>query len=721
MLILTNVQFSQNGLVFSLVASNVAGVITNSVSLSVLVPVSISVQPTNLTVVNAQSASFSVTAGGVPGPAYQWYFNGNPITGATGSNYVIASAGLTNMGNYWVVVTNSVNSVTSSVAALTVNSAMGYTSLTPANGTTGVCYDTPLYVNFTAVPALRTAGTVKIYNVTNPATPVDTIYLNQCVTNLAVYAVNVQPYTIGGQTFTNFPVIINGSNAAIYPHHGVMTSNQTYYVTIDDGVFTDGTGAYFAGISATNAWQFTTKPGGPANPTNLVVAADGSGDFVTVQGAVDFVPAGSTTPRIISLRNGNYTEVVNVNSKNNLDFCGQTRGGAVVGYPNNNNVNAGAPWRSAFVISANDCALETLTLTNKTPAGGGQAEALVANGTRCVLYNIELDSYQDTFLVDSAGQLVYFQNCLIQGQTDFNWGYGTVYYTNCDINCLLSGGHVTQPRSPYTTNGFGFINCTITQGYTGSSTFDLGRTINTPTSPSEVLYAYCLMNTNVVPGYDSDAGTNMSDYDCSNLTATELITPVNSTHLTSSNPYVIAIQNASTWLYGWQPTLLPDITNQPVSQTVAAGQPASFTVAATGIPAPAYQWLQNGTNAPYAGANSATLVVPDAQAASAGTYSVIVSNAAGSVTSRGATLDVVVPVSPGMSNVVWPGNGTVQFAINGPAGFGYRVWATTNLALTPVTNTWTLLTNGTFSGSPAIYTDPRAGGFPQRYYIITVP
>ena len=51
-----------------------------------------------------------------------------------------------------------------------------------------------------------------------------------------------------------------------------------------------------------NAWRFTTKAAGPANPTNLVVAADGSGDFVTVQGAVDSVPPGNTNYTVINIQ-----------------------------------------------------------------------------------------------------------------------------------------------------------------------------------------------------------------------------------------------------------------------------------------------------------------------------------------------------------------------------------------------------------------------------------
>ena len=288
-----------------------------------------------------------------------------------------------------------------------------------------------------------------------------------------------------------------------------------------------------------------------------------------------------------------------------------------------------------FVLNGNDCSFENLTLTNTTPSGGSQAEAIDVEGTRATFYNMELDSYQDTFLVHSAGKLVYFQDSLIQGQTDFNWGYGSVYYTNCELRCLLSGGHVTQPRSPATTNGFGFINCRITQGYAGSANFDLGRTISTPSSPSETLFYNCVM-ADVVTGYASDAGVNMADYGSSNLTATATKSLTFSTHSTSSDPFVIAIQSASTWLYGWQPALAPNITSQPANQSASYGQSASFTVAATGIPAPTYQWLQNGS--PLSGATSSTLAIANAVRTNGGNYSVVVNNGSGSVTSSVATL-----------------------------------------------------------------------------------
>ncbi len=644
---ITNVQYPGDQGTYSFVATNIAGAVTNDMVLTVIVTPGITNQPTSLAVTNTQSASFTALAGGVPAPAYQWYFNGNPISLAANSSansatLSFAHASPTNTGTYLVQVSNSAGTTKSASVTLTVNSTMGYTSLSPANGATGTCYDTPLYITFTQPPVLLTLSKIRIYNVTNPTTPVDTIDLTQCVTNFPVLAVDVQPYTIGGQVFTNFPVVINGNTAAIYPHHDLLTSNQTYYVTMDAGTFADSTGAYFTGISATNAWKFTTKPAGPVNPTNLVVATNGTGDFLTIQGAIDSVPANNTTPTIINIHSGTYFELINVNSKNNLDFRGQSRNGTIVGYPNNNNVYGGAPQRASFVLNGNDCSLETLTLTNMTPSGGSQAEAVDVEGTRAIFLNMELDSFQDTFLVHSAGKLVYFQDCLIQGQTDFNWGYGSVYYTNCEIRCVLSGGHVTQPRAPATTNGFGFINCRITKGYIGAATFDLGRTIGTPSSPSEVLFANCLIDTNCT-GYNSDAGPDMSDYSCSNLETGALLTGLQfSTHLTATDPTVIAIQTPFTWL-GWQPMLAPNIVSGPSSQSAGGGQSVSFSAGGTGVPNPNYQWLFNGS--PISGATSATYNIAAAQATNAGNYSVVVNNGSGSVTSPVATLTYVLPVA----------------------------------------------------------------------------
>jgi autotransporter-associated beta strand protein len=66
-------------------------------------------------------------------------------------------------------------------------------------------------------------------------------------------------------------------------------------------------------------------------------------------------------------------------------------------------------------------------------------------------------------------------------------------------------------------------------------------------------------------------------------------------------------------------------------------------------------------------------------------------------------------------------DGSISLTVTGAVGTAYRLWATTNLALTPVTNTWTLLTNGTISSSPFIINDAGATNKPQRFYLFSTP
>lgn len=85
--------------------------------------------------------------------------------------------------------------------------------------------------------------------------------------------------------------------------------------------------------------------------------------------------------------------------------------------------------------------------------------------------------------------------------------------------------------------------------------------------------------------------------------------------------------------------ITPAITTQPVSKTVSEGDPAVFTVIATGTPTPTYQWRKNSTN--ITGATGSTFSISPTEAADAGNYDVVITNAAGSVTSSAAALTVL--------------------------------------------------------------------------------
>jgi formylglycine-generating enzyme required for sulfatase activity len=90
--------------------------------------------------------------------------------------------------------------------------------------------------------------------------------------------------------------------------------------------------------------------------------------------------------------------------------------------------------------------------------------------------------------------------------------------------------------------------------------------------------------------------------------------------------------------------------------TVTAGQEAVFRVTATGTGPLGYQWQRNGVN--VAGAITATLTINGAQTADAGEYRVVVSNAAGDVTSAAAMLTVNPDKPVGPSGFVWIAPGT---------------------------------------------------------------
>jgi pectin methylesterase-like acyl-CoA thioesterase len=743
-LTLLSVSYSQNGYVYSCVASNSEGSLTNSATLTVIVPPAITTQPSNLTVTNTQSASFTVVATGVPSPTYQWYRNGSPISSgsnntATNATLVLATTSPADAGStYYVHISNSAGATNSDTVTLTVNSTMTIVAFSPTNGATGICYDTPLTVTFNSTVNLGATGTIKIYNVTNSTTPVDTI-------NVALGAIQQRTFPGDGQSFSYQTIKTNGNTATIYPHFNTLSSNSTYYVTIDNGAFTDSAGANFVGLTDTNAWQFSTKSG-PADPINPTVKADGSADFLTVQGAVNSIPSGNTTPTVIHISNGDYNEIVDIAGKNKVTFFGQSRAGVKVGFANNANyqaANGGTTHaRMAFKVNANDITLEDLTVTNRTPQGGSQAEALMieSGAQRCVIESCEIASRQDTILANVNSSQAYFHNSKIIGNFDYIWGGGNLFFDTCEVRTIsgASGFNLTaartdtsatqsssfpwaNPGGTYTANGMSFMNCTFTaESGVGSVTLAGSN----GTAANNVSWFGCDFATNYVTPSASLFSGNYVFWQAQNTQTGSPVTfsSVTTIGVTNNDPRLLAATNLTTWFYGWSPALAPNIFGQPTNLTVSAGQTATFNVAAAGIPNPTYQWLKNGTN--LDGQTGAAFTISTPNAYDVGDYSVIVSNPSGVVTSSVASLTVTSPTTgPALGSTAVLNNGTVQFTINGSpgsAGFSYRVWATTNLALAPVTSTWTLLTNDTFGTTPTTFSDLPIG-IPQRFYIITVP
>jgi hypothetical protein len=119
-LVLDSVQPAQAG-TYTVTVTNIVGAVTSAIALlTVGLPPAVVQQPTNLVVLQGQSAIFTVGACGDSPLSYQWQFNGTNINAATTSALTVATAGSTNAGNYNAVLLNPYGSTTSSVAQLTV-------------------------------------------------------------------------------------------------------------------------------------------------------------------------------------------------------------------------------------------------------------------------------------------------------------------------------------------------------------------------------------------------------------------------------------------------------------------------------------------------------------------------------------------------------------------------------------------------------------------------
>jgi hypothetical protein len=193
------------------------------------------------------------------------------------------------------------------------------------------------------------------------------------------------------------------------------------------------------------------------------------------------------------------------------------------------------------------------------------------------------------------------------------------------------------------------------------------------------------------PGYQwTFNGTNINGANGSSYTRANA-------QLADAGTYAVIATNAGGSLASSNALLTvnvpPAITAQPQSQTVNQGSNATFTVTASGTPAPGYQWTFNGTN--IVGATGSSYTRVSAQPTDAGSYAVIVTNAGGSLTSSNALLSIAVPQPPHFDLISLLPDERVDLLLSGQTGTVYVLEASSNLLnwspLATLTNT-----SGTF-------------------------
>ncbi|HLP02834.1 MAG TPA: pectinesterase family protein [Opitutaceae bacterium] len=684
------------GLYRCVVTNDLGSATTRAASLIVNQSPQITAQPTGGSFSLGDSVTLSVGATGAPAPTYQWRKNGVAIAGATGASYTIASLTGAHTANYTVVVTNSVGNVTSAPASIAVVSpGFAPTAFTPLAAATGLNPDTRLTLTFNAKVTPGVSGSIRIYDAATD-TIVDTIELVaatalrdslRAASTVSTLNLPVQNKAIGGTTnFNYYPVTVAENTATIYPRNNVLAHGKSYYVTVDAGTFVNAAGESFAGFSDKTTWTFSTKAAGPAaDAVRLVVATDGSGDFDTVQAALDFVPANNTTPRTIAIKGGTYFEQVVVTNKHFLTIQGEDRNRTTIVYPNNNNFNnvsGGIYHRATFIASGvHDTTIAGLKFLNSTPQGGAQAEALIVSGSgaltaRNLITRCSLFSYQDTLQVNKQ---CYVSDTTIEGDVDFLWGDGPCFFENCDIRILRSNSYFTQIRNGNGNHGCVFSNCRFTAGAGFTGTF-FGRIDPKAASfpYSEVVLMNCragdaannaFLNTTVTAsGADYRAGwwllngtTDGTTYTSNirnwthNLVDKDGVALVNpctdaftvmptdaQTIANYSDPFwVLNTTWAGVASGSWTTSLAPMFLTQPQSRTVLFETAVTFTVEVAAVPAATLQWRRNGADIP--GATGATFTIAHASAADAGAYTCVATSGANTVVSATATLGVTDP------------------------------------------------------------------------------
>ena len=210
----------------------------------------------------------------------------------------------------------------------------------------------------------------------------------------------------------------------------------------------------------------------------IVVSPDGTGDFTSVQAAVDAVPAGNTEPVVISIGAGTYKErIVVPRTKRFIRFYGEDEDTTILTYDlyagikDENGKEIGTFRTPSVTIEADDFSAEGVTFDNS--AGPvGQAVAVAVTGDRCVFRGCRFLGWQDT-LLDQSGRH-YYEDCYIAGHCDFIFGGGTAFFENCHIHCL-EASYITAASTPeHQPYGYVFSNCRITGEPPGKKTY-LGR------------------------------------------------------------------------------------------------------------------------------------------------------------------------------------------------------------------------------------------------------
>jgi len=674
---------------YSVIVSNAAGSVTSSnASLTIITgqaPVILSA-PSSQTVLPGATATFTVSAAGDEPLAYFWQINGTNLTdagnisGSATSTLTIQNAAISNSENYSVLITNNFGSVTSAVAML------NFTSVTTTGVALEVLYSfTENSIGFFPEGGLMQASNGSFYGIAYTGGSPGNGTVFRMDTNGVVTLVYAFPNGSSGNNPPNganpFAPLIQGTNGLLYgtavwggasgdgtvfrmttngtgvaawsliaattgslPYAGLVQGQDgNFYGTAHNGG-TDGYGTVFkltSGGALTALHTFNNQDGAYPDPT-LVQGGDGNFYGATYGGGTNssgtifkITPAG-VFKSLFSFDNTNgATPLAPLVEDSSGNFYGTTYAGGAYGAGTVFKLSGDGVFTTLYSFTGGDdgdhCSDGLLlasdgNLYGATQFGGlygfGTVFRISVDGTLATL--VQFDGYQGAA---AFGTLIQGIDGNLYGITDFGGTNGVGAIFRLSINGALQ--ITAQPQSQTVFTGDTVLFSVATFGAL-------------PTS-----YQWIRNGTNLVDGGNVQGSSSRV------LTLTNV-------SLTDATNYSVIVSNAYGAVSSAQASLqvldsAPQIVSGPVSQTVLAGATVEFMVEANGAAPLSYQWQKNGTNlvdgGNISGSATATLTLSSVVTNTSGTYSVLVSNAVGSIASSNAQLAVLPVISPSASLV----------------------------------------------------------------------
>jgi pectinesterase len=325
----------------------------------------------------------------------------------------------------------------------------------------------------------------------------------------------------------------------------------------------------------------TTTTTSATAATTLTVAQDGSGQYKTVQAAVDAVPANNASRVVISVKPGTYREIVKVPSNKphvTIQGSGSSRKNTVIVYNNaagttkpDGSGTYGTPGSATVSIQSDDSQIRNLTITNDFDEAAhqdisNQAVALLTAADKILLDGIIVNGDQDTLEMETAAAdklgRVYITNSYITGNVDFVFGRATAVIDKSVITLKkrwngTSAGYVTAPSTAANRKGI-LINSSAVNGDVSAASFYLGRNWH-PSGSTTVDPQTTVRNTTLSAAIKSTPWSDMGGFSWKDDRFAEYKnTGAGSGAASSDRPQLTdaqaAGQSVTAWLGDWTPT-----------------------------------------------------------------------------------------------------------------------------------------------------------------------